>query len=165
MRYLALAVALLIISASLGYAYHEKRAEVDDAERGLMAISNTALFCLTDIGALETMLENNASEDVLRERVIRHAYCAEVLSEALFSLYDITGEEKYWKLHVASANLAGYFNHVRNSENPKELVAKNLNVLLKIDSEISGIHREWTAGNVTENMIWALVNLTEGLSW
>ncbi|WP_297436063.1 hypothetical protein [Thermococcus sp.] len=164
-RLLALAVALLIISASLGYAYHEKRAEVDDAERGLIAVSNTALFCLTDIDALETMLENNASDEAVRERVSRYAHCAWVLSEASFSLYDITGEEKYWKLHVASANLADYFNHARNSENPRELVARNLDVLLRIDDEISGIYRPWTTGNVTKDMTDNLLNLMEGFSW
>ena len=117
-----------------------------------------------NVDALETIIKNNARDGAVWSRVSQYAYCALALSEASFSLYDITGEEKYWKLHVASSNLADYFNHARNSENPRELVARNLNVLLGIDGEISGIYRSWTTGNVTEDMTANLLNLTEGLS-
>ncbi|AEK73853.1 hypothetical protein GQS_09795 [Thermococcus sp. 4557] len=164
-RLVSIIVALLVLSAFLGYAYHGKSAEVDDARVGLMAVSNTALFCLSDMGALETMLENNASEELIRERTGRYAHCAQMLAEATVSLYDINGEEKYWNLHVAATNLMDYFNHARNSEDPREVVAENLDVLLQIDREISRMYQEWGKGNVTEDMTSKLLNLTEGLSW
>ncbi|ASA77948.1 hypothetical protein CDI07_06430 [Thermococcus sp. 5-4] len=164
-RLLAIAVALLIISASLGYAYHEKGAEVEDAKAGLFAVSNTALYCMTDIYALKIMLENNASEELIRERVGRYTYCALMLREASASLYDITGEEKYWNLHVAATNLMDYFNHARNSEDPREVVAENLEVLMRIKDGISEIYHAWGTGNVTEDMTSNLLNLTQELSW
>lgn len=164
-RLVSIIVALLVLSAFLGYAYHGKSAEVDDARVGLMAVSNTALFCLSDMGALETMLENNASEELIRGRTGRYAHCAQMLAEATVSLYDINGEEKYWNLHVAATNLMDYFNHARNSEDPREVVAENLDVLLQIDREISRMYQEWGKGNVTEDMTSKLLNLTEGLSW
>ncbi|CAI1493219.1 conserved exported protein of unknown function [Thermococcus nautili] len=164
-RLVAIIVALLVLSASLGYAYHEKSAKVDDARAGLMAVSNTALFCLSDLGALETMLENNASEELVRERVGRYAFCSLMLSEASSSLYEVTGEEIYWNVHVAASNLADFFNHAKNSKDPRKPVAENLSILLQIDREVSGMYREWTRGNVTESMASQLLNLTEGLSW
>ncbi|WP_240911690.1 hypothetical protein [Thermococcus sp. LS1] len=88
-----LSLSCLYSHPPFGYTYYEKRAEVDDAKRGLIAVSNTALFCLTDIGALETMLENNTSEELVREGIGRYAFCSLTPSEASASLYDITGEE------------------------------------------------------------------------
>ncbi|WP_232461033.1 hypothetical protein [Thermococcus radiotolerans] len=164
-RLLAIAVVLLIISASLGYAYHEKEAEVEDAKAGLFAVSNTALYCMTDMYALKTMLENNASEELIRERTGRYAHCAQMLAEATVSLYDINGEEKYWNLHVAAATLAVYFSHATGSEDPREVAAENLDVLLSIEDEISRIYRAWGMGNVTEDMTSNLFNLTQELSW
>ena len=61
-RILAVTVALLVLSAFLGYSYREKSAEADEAKVGLRAVFSAALFCLTDMGALETMFKNNASE-------------------------------------------------------------------------------------------------------
>jgi len=164
-RILAVTVALLVLSAFLGSSYREKSAEVDEAKAGLKAVSSAALFCLADMGALETMLKNNVSEELVRERVGRYAFCSLVLSKASASLYKVTGKKMYWNLHVASANLADFFSHVRNSEEPRKLVAENLDVLLQIDREISGMYREWGKGNVTEDMTSKLLSLTEGLSW
>ena len=164
-RLVSIIVALLVLSAFLGYAYHGKSAEVDDARVGLMAVSNTALFCLSDMGALETMLENNASEELIRERTGRYAHCAQMLAEATVSLYDINGEEKYWNLHVAAATLAVYFSHATGSEDPREVAAENLDVLLSIEDEISRIYRAWGMGNVTEDMTSNLFNLTQELLW
>ncbi len=64
MKHIAsLIIALLLVaSAVLGYLYHRKSAEAEDAKSGFLSVSNTALFCLTDMGALETMFKNNASE-------------------------------------------------------------------------------------------------------
>ncbi|WP_255453726.1 hypothetical protein [Thermococcus sp. LS1] len=44
-------------------------------------------------------------------------------------------------------------------------MAGNLDVLLRIEGEISRIYQVWATGNVTENMTAQLLNLTEGLSW
>ncbi|NJE53888.1 hypothetical protein [Thermococcus sp. 21S9] len=164
-RLLAVIVVLLIVSGFLGYAYHEKNAEVGNAREGLIAVSTTTLFCLSDMGALKTMIEHNASADLLRERAGRYAYCAQVLSDASESLYELTGKETYWNLHVASSNLAVFFNHVRNSGEPKGLLLKNVDVLFAIGDAISEVYKAELRGSLGENQTGQLVNLTEGLSW
>jgi len=163
-RLLAVILALLV-SALFGHAYHEKNREIKNAEGGLLSVSSTALFCLSDMGALKTMLESNASDELVRERVGRYAFCSLALSEASASLYDATGEKEYWDVHVAASNLAVFFNRARNSDDPRGLVARNVDVLLRVGREISRMYGAWAKGNVTEGMASDLLNLTETLSW
>jgi len=94
---------------------------VKEVENDLLSVSNTALFCLSDMDSLKTMLESNVSEGLMRERIGRYTYCALVLSGASEALYKATGDEMYWNVHVAAENLSVFFNHARNSENPKRL--------------------------------------------
>ena len=163
-RLLAVILALLVVSSLIGYSYHRKSGDVKNAESGLLSVSTTAIFCLSDMGALKTMVEHNASADLLRERAGRHAYCAQVLSEASESLYELTGNETYWNLHVASSNLAVFFNHVRNSEGPKESLLKNVDTLVAIGNVISEVYKAELRNDLRENQTSRLVNLTEGLS-
>ena len=164
-RLLAVVVVLLVLSASIGYGYHEKSTEVRKAKDGLLSVSTTTLFCLSDMGAFKTMVEYNASGDLLRERAGRYAYCALTLSEASESLYELTGKESYRNLHVAASNLAVFFNHLMNSEEPKELLLKNADVLVTLGEAVSNVYRAELRGGLSENQTSRLVNLTEGLSW
>ncbi|WP_297535681.1 hypothetical protein [Thermococcus sp.] len=164
-RLLAVIVVLLVVSSLFGYAFHRRSVDVKNAESGLLSVSTTALFCLSDMGALRTMVEHNASADLLRERAGRYAYCAQVLSEASGSLYKLTGKESYRNLHLAASNLAVFFNHVRNSGEPKKSLLKNADVIAAIGDAISGIYRAELRGSLKENQTGRLVNLTEGLSW
>ncbi len=163
-RLLALAVALLVISASLGYAYHEKMAEVDDAKNGLISVSNTALFCLEEINALGIMLENNASNDVLRERLGRYAYCSVIMEKAAFSLYLLNGDGRYWRLHVAASNLEIYFHTAMNSQNPREKISDNVERINEISREINAILQKGGVKELSDAQAEKLFNLTQSLS-
>ncbi len=156
---------LLVVSCSLGYAYYQKSNEAEDAKSGLISVSNTALLCLTDVDALVTMAENNVSDSVIRERVTRYAYCAETLSEASASLYEATGEKIYWEVHVASTNLADFFNHARNIKNPRGAIEKNAGVLEELSEAVFQVYDALRKGNLTETQSKRLLNLTESLSW
>ncbi|EEB74165.1 hypothetical protein [Thermococcus sp. AM4] len=164
-RLLAVIVALLILSAFLGYTYHRVDAEVKNAESGLLSVSITALSCMSDMDAFKTMLETNTSADLLRERAGRYAYCAQVLSEASESLYELTGKETYRDIHAAASNLAVFFNHVRNSGEPKELLLKNVDVIVSIGDAISEVYKAELRGGLRKNQTGRLLNLTKGLSW
>jgi len=166
MRHLALIIitVLLIISASLGYAYHEKRTEVDDAKNGLISVSNTALFCLTDIGALEKMLENNASEEAVRERLGRYAYCSMVMEKAALSLYLLNGDGRYWRLHVAASNLEVYFHTAMNSQNPREKISDNMELINAISREINAILQKGGVKELSDAQAEKLFNLTQSIS-
>jgi len=164
-RLLAVILALLVVSSLIGYSYHRKSGDVKNAESGLLSVSTTAIFCLSDMGALKTMVEHNTSADLLREHAGRYAYCAQVLSEASESLYELTGKETYQDLHAAASNLAVFFNHVRNSGEPKELLLKNVDVIVPIGDAISEVYKAELRGGLRENQTGRLLNLTEGLSW
>ncbi|CAD5244772.1 hypothetical protein [Thermococcus camini] len=166
MRHLALIIisVLLIVSASLGYAYHEKKTEVDDAERGLMAISNTALFCLEEMNALGIMLENNVSKDVLRERVSRYAYCSVMMEKAAFSLYLLNEDERYWRLHVAASNLEVYLHTAMNSPNPDEVLSDDVKLLNEISRELGAVLENGGVGELSPARAERLFNLTQRLS-
>ncbi|GAB6134728.1 hypothetical protein [Thermococcus prieurii] len=164
-RLLAVTLVLLLVFTFFGYAYHRKSVEVKNSESGLLSVSTTALFCLSDMGAFKTMVEYNASADLLRERAGRYAYCAQVLSEASESLYELTGKESYRNLHVAASNLEIFFNHVRNSEEPKKYLLKNVDALVALGNAFSEAYKVELRGSLGENQTGRLVNLTKGLSW
>ena len=158
MRHLALIIitVLLIVSSSLGYAYHEKRTEVDDAKNGLISVSNTALFCLADIGALEKMLENNASDGAVWSRVSQYAYCAVTLEKAAFFLYLLNEDENYWRLHVADSNLEVYLHTAMNSQNPLEKISDNMELINKISREINRILQRGGVKVALSVFIWVI---------
>ncbi|NJE10822.1 hypothetical protein [Thermococcus sp. MAR1] len=164
MRHLALAVALLIISASLGYAYHEKMAKADDAKNGVISVSNTALLCLEDMNALGIMLENNVSKDVLRERLSRYAYCSVMMEKAAFSLYLLNEDESYWRLHVAAGNLEVYFHTAMNSPNPDEVLSDDVKLLDEISRELGTVLENGGVGELSPARTERLFNLTQKLS-
>ena len=164
-RLLAVIVVLLVVSSLFGYTFHRRSVDVKNAESGLLSVSTTALFCLSDMGALRTMVEHNANADLLRERAGRYAYCAQVLSEASESLYELTGRETYRDIHAAASNLAVFFNHVRNSGEPKKSLLRNVDTLSALGDAISEVYKAELRGSLGENQTSRLVNLTEGLSW
>ena len=155
---------LLVVSGVLGYSYHQKSTEAEDAKSGLLSVSNTAMFCLTDMDALVTMVENNVSDSVIRERVSRYTFCALMLSEASASLYDATGEKIYWDVHVASTNLADFFNHVRNQYS-REGIERNADLFEELGEAIFQVYDALGKGNLTETQTERLLNLAKTLSW
>jgi len=157
-------VVLLVIAASLGYLYHQGERELESTVNGLSEISNTALFCLEDMNALEIMLENNVSNDVFRERLSRYAYCSVTLEKASFSLYLLNGDERYWKLHVAASNLEVYFHTAMNSQNPREKLSDNMELIKEISRELNAILQNGGVGGLSDAQAEKLFNLTQSLS-
>ncbi|WP_457742603.1 hypothetical protein [Thermococcus sp.] len=155
---------LLVIAAALGYSYHRQEKELRITVRGLYEVSNTALFCIEDMNALGIMLENNLSNDVLRERLSRYAYCSMMLEKASFSLYSINGERRYWKLHVAASNMEVYFHTAMNSQNPREKISGNVELINGISLEISAILQNGGVEGLSDVHVEKLSNLTQSLS-
>ncbi|NJE41638.1 hypothetical protein E3E23_07440 [Thermococcus sp. CX2] len=155
---------LLILSTTLGYLYHGERNDVENAKGGIFQASTMAIFCLSDMAALETMLENNVSDDVLRERLSRYTYCAWELSGASFSLYELTGENKYWNLYVAGGNLESYFSTAVNSPDPREKVSKDVRIFNELSEELSSILQNGGVENLTDAEAERLFNLAQSLS-
>ncbi|ASJ12989.1 hypothetical protein [Thermococcus thioreducens] len=154
---------LLVVAASLGYLYHQGEREVKAAVNGLFGVSNTALFCLEDMNAIAIMLENNVSNDVLRERLGRYAYCSVTLEKAAFSLYLLDGDESYWRLHVAASNLEIYFHTAMNSPNPREKVSDNVEIINEISREINAILQNGGVKGLNDAQAEKLFNLTQSL--
>ena len=163
-------VLLLIVSGSLGYAYHQKSVESEKGKNGLISALTPTLHCLEEITLLKPMIEHNATRDplqsqVLHEKVRRFNYCAWVLADIAGDLYQLTKDEKYWNLHSAASNLEVFLNHV-NVHYPyaKDDLERNADLFEEIGESISEIYKSGR-GNFTNAQTERLLNLTEGLSW
>ncbi|QDA32498.1 hypothetical protein FH039_09605 [Thermococcus indicus] len=155
---------LLVIAAALSYSYHRQERGLKTAVNGLFEVSNTALFCLEDMDALGIMLESNVSNDVLRERLSRYDYCSMMLEKASFSLYSINRERRYWKLHVAASNMEVYFHTAMNSQNPREKLPENVELITEISREINAILQNGGVEGLSDAQAEKLFNLTQSLS-
>ncbi|AFL95743.1 hypothetical protein CL1_1544 [Thermococcus cleftensis] len=163
-RLLALAVALLIISASLGYAYHQQEREFEATLNGILDVSNIAVFCLEDMNTIGIMLDGNVSNDVLRERLSRYTYCSVMMEKAAFSLYLLNEDERYWRLHVAASNLEVYLHTAMNSPNPDEVLSDDVKLLDEISRELGAVLENGGVGELSPARAERLFNLTQRLS-
>jgi len=159
-----LVVALVVVSTSLGYAYHRKSEKVKRAKDGMISISNTDIFCLSDMDALQPMLKYNVGSDLFKARLNRYSYCAQDLADASWSLYQLTGEKRYSYLNSAAQNLNEYFTTAMNAPDPRENVEKNLGTLMKISNTLFDITREGGVQKMTQSQAEKLFNLTQALS-
>ncbi len=120
MRHIALlvVVVLLIVAASLGYAYHRENVNVGYAKSSLIYLTNNALLCLSNVESLSTMAKYNASVDAFTNALYNALYgysiCVQVLSQTSSTLYQLTGEKKYLYLNSVANNLNYYFDIVNH---------------------------------------------------
>ena len=161
---------LLVVSVALGYSYHQKSVESENAKNGLISALTPTLHCLEEITLLKPMIEHNATRDplqsqVLYEKVRRFNYCAWVLADIAEDLYQLTKDEKYWNLHSAASNLEVFLNHVNvHYPHAKDDIEKNADLFEEIGESISEIYKSGR-GNFTKAQAERLRNLTESLSW
>jgi len=159
-----LLAALVVVSASLGYAYHRKSAEVKRAKDGLISISNMDVLCLIDMDVFQPMLKYNVDSELFKARLNRYSYCAQDLADASWSLYQLTGEKRYSYLNSAAQDLSEYFTTAMNTPDPRENVEKNLGTLMKISNTFFNITRERGVQKMTQSQAEKLFNLTQALS-
>ena len=113
---------------------------------------------LADAGsALEYL--NNASDEVLRERVRLYAVNVRTLEYSSLILYETTGEEKYQLFSTAMANIEDFFIGVGNKPEPGTTLRENLDIIKAIGEHLK--KRKIT--DLSEEDVVSILNLSTKL--
>ncbi|NJE41636.1 hypothetical protein [Thermococcus sp. GR6] len=160
-------VALVILSLFSSYIGYETEKKTKSAISHLEMISELNLLCLSEVSSLRTMLDGNASDDVIKERVRLYESCAITLQRSAFGLYSLTGDDKYYTLGVFAANLESFFHTLyTHPDRLKESLEKNMNILNSISVVIEGfIEQARQVDELTLQDVETLENLSKRLSY
>ena len=139
-RVMLLLVILFLIAAYSGYATFEWRIEkekIDIIKDYATSLSDHPLLEIADAGSmLEYLIKNNASGEILRERIRRYSASARTLEYSSLILYKATGDEKYLFFRTAMANLKDFFISVSNRPDCKIVLKENLDIIKSIGKEL-----------------------------
>ena len=106
-----------------------------------IAISDTPLRELSEMGPmLEHLIEHNA-RDLLRERISKYQFHARTLYYSSSILYTLTRDEKYQIFRTTMRNLESFFISVNNKPNTKEIIRNNLNILKQMGYILNLLNR------------------------
>ncbi len=158
-------VILVIYSAFATYRWYESEKTINGYfVPSLKEYTRYDTLLLSEIDALETIFKNNVSDNVLRERVRYYWLGSSELERYSLLLYYMTGDEKYYTLHVASSNLESFFLTVINRPyDMRKILGRNIGTINSIAAELRKIGKngfDKTSLAEIEN----LRNLTEKLS-
>ena len=132
---------ILVLTAFILIAYGYITFELVSEKEQIRAIkdytadlSDHPLMELADAGsALEYL--NNASDEVLRERLRLYAVNARALEYSSLILYETTGE-KYQLFSTVTANIEDFFIGVGNKPEPGTTLRENLDIIKAIGEHL-----------------------------
>ena len=127
-------------------------------------ISDIPLLELSTVGFVaESLIKSDATDELLREKIIQYVFHARTLSHSSSMLHALTNDEKYWLFETAMNNLLSFFVGVSNRPNKKEILTTNLDALKQMDDILEEILR---INNLTladaEKLLQFSGNLTVG---
>jgi len=140
MKRVMMALIVLLLVAYSGYVTFEWRVEkekVDVIKDYITSLSDHPLWELADAGSMfEYLIEDNASNEILRGRCHQYSVNARTLVYSSLILYKATEDEKYWLFRTAMANLEDFFISVNNRPDPKTVLRENLDIIKSIGKEL-----------------------------
>jgi len=135
-------IIILLIAAYSAYATLEWRVEKEKIyviKDYAVSLSDHPLLEIADAGSiLEYLIENNASDLILRERIRQYSVSARTLEYSSLILYKATGDEKYRLFRTAMVNLKDFFISVNNRPDLNIVLKENLNIIKNIGGELEG---------------------------
>jgi len=135
-------IIILLIAAYSTYATLEWRVEKEKIyviKDYAVSLSDHPLLEIADAGSiLEYLIENNASDLILRERIRQYSVSARTLEYSSLILYKATGDEKYRLFRTAMVNLKDFFISVNNRPDLNIVLKENLNIIKNIGGELEG---------------------------
>jgi len=142
MKRATLIIILLLIAAYSAYSTLEWRVEKEKIyviKDYAVSLSDYPLLEIADAGSiLEYLIENNASDLILRERIRQYYVSARTLEYSSLILYKATGDEKYRLFRTAMVNLKDFFISVSNRPDLNIVLKKNLDIIKNIGGELEG---------------------------
>lgn len=110
---------------------------------------------------LESLLELNTSDEVLKERIRQCSVNARTLVYSSLILYKATGDGKYRLLSTAMANLENFFISANNRADPKIVLRENLDIIKSIGRELE----KKRITDLTREEIERIFELSAGLEY
>jgi len=140
MKRVILLIIILLIVAYSGYVTFEwvvEKEKIDVIKDYAIGLSDHPLLEIADAGSmLEYLMESNASDEILRERIRQYSANARTLEYSSLILYKATGDEKYRLFRTAMANLKDFFISVGNRPDCKIVLKENLDIIKRIGKEL-----------------------------
>jgi len=134
-------ILLVAYSGFVTYNWLEGEREKKVMMNYAIAISDTPLRELSEMGSmLEYLVEHN-TEDLLKERISKYQFHARTLYYSSSILYTLTQDEKYQIFRITMRNLESFFISVNNKPNTKEIIENNLNVLKQMGYTLNTLNR------------------------
>ncbi len=131
---IALVLILLIIYSGFAtYKWRDEKGKEEVKMGYAVALADIPLSELADVGfALEYLIKQNATDELLNERVSMYSSYARTLHYSSAILYASTKNEKYQLFGTTMRNLEEFFITAKNKPNSREILKDNLNVLKQI---------------------------------
>jgi hypothetical protein len=167
-KWVIIAILILFIAYSgfATYNWLEGERVENRVLNDVIYLSDIPLWELSAVGLVaESLVEPDATDELLRERIIKYFYCARTLSYSSSMLHALTSDEKYWLFEMAMRNLQYFFRGIANDspDTQRELLMTNLDALKQMDDILEEI---LTINNLTlsdaEKLLELAGNLTVG---
>ncbi len=160
----AILILLIAYSAFATYNWLEGERIENRTLNDAVDLSDIPLWELSAMGFdVEYLIESDATDELLGERITRYFFHAITLSHSSNILYTLTNDEKYWLFERAMYNLNRFLAGINNRPNMKEILTTNLDALKQMDDMLEEILR---ISNLTlidaENFLQLSGNLTVG---
>jgi hypothetical protein len=160
----AILILLVAYSGFATYNWLEGERIENRTLNSAIDLSDIPLWELSAMGfEAEYLIESDATDKLLRERITRYFFHAITLSHSSSILHTLTNDEKYWLFERAMYKLNSFFIGINNEPNMKEILTTNLAALKQMDDTLEEILRinNLTLAD-TEKLLELSGNLTVG---
>jgi hypothetical protein len=155
---LMLTAFLLIAYGYVTFEWVAEKEQIRAIKDCAIGLSDHPLMELADAGYTLEYL-NNASDEVIRERVRLYAINARTLEYSSLILYETTGEERYQLFSTAMANLEDFFISVGNKPELRATLRENLNIINAIGEHL----KKRRITDLSEEDVVSILNLSTKL--
>jgi len=135
-KWVIVAILILLIAYSAFATYNWLEGERIDNRimNGAIHFSDIPLWELSTMGfAAEYLIESDATDELLREKLLQYFFHARTLDYSSSMLRALTDDEKYSLFGTSMMNLQGFFGGVYDEPNGKEILTTNLDALKQMD--------------------------------
>ncbi|KPU63472.1 hypothetical protein EP1X_03800 [Thermococcus sp. EP1] len=159
-------IALLLVSTFSTYSWWQCR---EEKKKMLVQIYNefeVNRWELEHMGeTFQHLLQNNISNDILLLYLEKYQHHVLVLDNVFEILNSHSGEEKYWKLHIAMVNLFDALNSMRdNPESLRENLQGNLGALRKFDKLFKELSHYQSPNEIPNELVENFLEVSKELS-
>ena len=143
-KWVIIAILILFIAYSGFATYNWLEGERVETRmlNAAIDLSDIPLWELSAVGFVaESLIEPDATDALLRERIIQYFFHTRTLRYSSSMLHALTNDEEYGLFGTAMYSLNGFFTGIYNRPNMKEILTTNLDALKQMDDILEEILR------------------------